>query len=119
MESPLTKATPFNIPRHILPRSPLAPIGEHSHFTRFTPPSSLTPYKPLAREPPPRYLASSPARGIPSTFMELLSRIIHLWLEMPHTLSHLQGPSTFRKPYPVANPPTAPATFVHSPDPQL
>src|SRR5882724_11613722 len=48
--------------------------------------------------------------------MELLSQIIHSWLETPHTLSCLQGPSTFREPYPVANPPMAPATFVHSPE---
>src|SRR5882724_5867034 len=55
---------------------------------------------------------------MPSTFMEPLSQIIHSRLEMPHTPLRLQGPSTFREPYPVANPPTAPADFVHSPDPR-
>src|SRR5882724_10470954 len=75
--------TPYNV----LPQSPLAPIGEHSQFTRFAPPSSSTPYEPLVREPPPRYPTSSPARGIPSTFMEPLSRMVHSQLETPRTLS--------------------------------
>src|SRR5882724_5309835 len=118
MEGPLTKATPFNVPRHVLPRSPLAPIGEHSQFTGFSLLSSSTPYEPLAREPPPRYPTSSPARGMPNTFMEPLSWIIHSQLETPRPLSRLQGLSTFREPYPVANPPMAPTAFVHSPDPQ-
>src|SRR5882724_6475666 len=116
MEGPPTEATPFNVPRHVLPRSPLALIREHSQFTGFALPSSSTPYELLAREPPPRYPTSSPARGMPNTFMEPLSQIIHLRLETPCTPSHLQGPSTFREPYPVANPPKAPAAFVHSPD---
>src|SRR5882724_2795168 len=118
MEGPPTEVTPFNVPQHIFPWSPLAPIREHSQFTRFAPPSSSTPYEQLTREPPPRYPTSSPARGMPSTFMEPLSWIIHLRLEMPRTPLHLQGPSTFREPYPVANPPTAPTAFVHSPDPR-
>src|SRR5882724_2039873 len=118
MEGPPTEVTPFNNPRHVLPQSPLAPIGEHSQVTGFTPSSSSMPYEPLTREPPPRYLTSSPARGMPSTFMELLSRMIHSRLETPRTPSRLQGPSTFREPYPVANPSTAPAAFVHSPDPR-
>src|SRR5882724_5295896 len=118
MEGPPTEATPFNVPQHVLPWSPLALIGEHSPFTGFSLPSLSTPYEPLTREPPPRYLTSSRAKGVPSTFMEPLSRIIHLQLEMPCTPSRLQGPSTFREPYPVANPPMAPTTFVHSPDPQ-
>src|SRR5882724_3968001 len=66
MEGPLTKATPFNVPRHILPRSPLALIREHSQFTGFALPSSSTHYEPLAREPLPRYPTSSPARWMPS-----------------------------------------------------
>src|SRR5882724_4345724 len=102
MEGPLTEATPFNVPRHILPQSPLALIGEHSQFTGFAPPSSSTPYEPLTREPSPRYPTSSPARGMPSTFMEPLSWIIHSWLETLCTPSHLQGLSMFREPYPVA-----------------
>src|SRR5882724_5981185 len=118
MEGPPTEATPFNVPRHIFPRSPLALIREHSQFTVFALPSSSTPYELLAREPPPRYPTSSPARGMPNTFMEPLSRIIHSWLETPCTPLRLQGLSTFREPYPVANPPTAPAAFVHSPDPR-
>jgi len=118
MEGPLTEATPFNIPQHVLPRSPLAPIREHSQFTGFAPPLSSTPYEPLTRDPPPRYPTSSPARGMPNTFMELLSQIIHLQLETPRTPLRLQGPSMFREPYPVANPPMAPAVFVHSPDPR-
>src|SRR5882724_2590785 len=118
MEGPPTEVTPFNVPQHILPQSPLAPIGEHSQFTGFAPQSLSTPYEPLTREPPPRYPTSSPARGMPSTFMEPLSQIIHSWLETLRTLSCLQGPSMFREPYPVANPPMAPATFVHSPDPR-
>src|SRR5882724_10523990 len=118
MEGPPTEATPFNVPRHVLPQSPLAPIGEHPQVTGFAPPSSLTPYELLTREPPPGYPTTSPSRGAPSTFMEPLSRMIHSRLETPCTPSHLQGSSTFREPYPVANPPTAPATFVHSPDPR-
>src|SRR5882724_11413228 len=118
MEGPPTEATPFNIPQHVLPRSPLAPIGEHPQVTGFVPPSPLTPYESLMREPPPGYPTASPSHGAPSTFMEPLSRIIHSHLEMPHTLSCLQGSSMFREPYLVANPPTAPAAFVHSPDPQ-
>src|SRR5882724_8578787 len=118
MEGPPTKATPFNVPRHVLPRSPLAPIGEYPQVTRFTPLSSSTPYESLTREPPPGYPTASPSRGAPSTFMEPLSRMIHSHLETPHTPSRLQGSSTFREPYPVANPPMAPATFVHSPDPR-
>src|SRR5882724_9146027 len=119
MEGPPTKVTPFNIPRHVLPQSPLAPIGEHPQVTGFAPLSSLTPYEPLMREPPPGYPTASPSRGAFSTFMELLSRMIHSRLEMPRTPSRLQGLSTFREPYLVANPPTAPAAFVHSPDPRL
>src|SRR5882724_10911809 len=118
MEGPPTEVTPFNDPRHVLPRSPLVPIEEHSQVTGFAPLSSSTPYEPLTREPPPRYPTSSPARGMPSTFMEPLSWMIHSRLETPRTPSRLQGPSTFREPYPVANPPTAPAGFVHSPDPR-
>src|SRR5882724_7698687 len=118
MEGPPTKATPFNVPQHVLPRSPLAPIGEYSQVTGFAPPSSSTPYESLMREPSPGYPTASPSHGAPSTFMEPLSRMIHSRLEMPRTLSHLQGSSMFREPYPVANPPTAPAAFVHSPDPR-
>src|SRR5882724_963596 len=69
MEGPPTEVTPFNVPQHVLPWSPLAPIGEHSQFTGFALPSSSTPYEPLIREPPPRYPTPSPARGMPSTFM--------------------------------------------------
>src|SRR5882724_4427512 len=116
MEGPPTEMTPFNIPQHVLPQSPLVPIGEHSQVTGFALPSSSTPYKPLVREPPPRYLTSSSARGMPSTFMELLSRMIHSWLETPCTPSCMQGPSTFREPYRVTRTLTAPATFVHSLD---
>src|SRR5882724_7803543 len=117
MEGPPTEATPFNVPQHVLPRSPLAPIGEYPQVTGFAPPSSSTPYKSLTREPPPGYPTASPSCGAPSTFMELFSRMIHSCLERPRTLSRLQGLSTFREPYPLANPPTAPAAFVHSPDP--
>jgi len=118
MEGPPTEVTPFNIPQHVLPQSPLAPIGEHPQVTGFTLSSSLTPYEPLTREPPPGYPIASPSRGAPSTSMEPLSWMIHSQLETPCTPSHLQGPPTFSEPYPVANLPTAPATFVHSPDPQ-
>src|SRR5882724_8630256 len=118
LEGPPTEVTPFNIPQHVLPQLPLAPIGEHLQSTRFAPPSSLTPYEPLEREPPPGYLITSPSRGAPSTFMEPLSQMIHLQLETLHTLSHMQGPPTFREPYLVAQPLMAPATFVHSPDPR-
>src|SRR5882724_7658261 len=103
---------------NVLPQSPLAPIGEHSQITRFTPPSLSTPYEPLTREPPPEYPITSPSKGVPSTFMEPLSWIIHLQLETLHMLSHMQGPSAFREPHLVAQPPMAPATFVHSPDPR-
>src|SRR5882724_10408890 len=53
LEGPLIKVTPFNVPRHVLPQSPLALIGEHAQTTGFTPQSSSTPYEPLTREPPP------------------------------------------------------------------
>src|SRR5882724_10264383 len=91
MEGPPTEATPFNVPQHVLPQSPLAPIGEHPQVTGFAPPSSSTPYEPLMREPPPRYPTASPSRGAPSTFMEPLSRMIHSCLEMPCMPSCLQG----------------------------
>src|SRR5882724_7686243 len=45
--------------------------------------------------------------------------MVHSQLETLHTPSHMQGPSTFREPYPVTQTPMAPATFVHSPDPRL
>src|SRR5882724_1212834 len=118
MESPPTEVTPFNVPQHVLPQSPLALIGEQSQITRFTLPSSSTPYKPLTREPPPEYLITSPSRGVPSTFMEPLSQMANSQLETLCTLSRFQGPSTFRQPYPVTQPPMAPAAFVHSPDPR-
>src|SRR5882724_6566099 len=44
--------------------------------------------------------------------------MVHSWLETPRTPSHMQAPSTFREPYPVTRTLTAPATFVHSPDPR-
>src|SRR5882724_12104468 len=69
MEGPPTEATPFNIPRHVLPWSPLAPIGEYSQFTGFAPPSSSTPYESLTREPPPGYPTASPSRAAPHIFM--------------------------------------------------
>src|SRR5882724_1000968 len=50
--------------------------------------------------------------------MKPLSRMVHSRLETPHTPSRLQGLSTFREPYPVTQPPTTPAAFVHAPDPQ-
>src|SRR5882724_2570957 len=118
MEGPPTKATPYNVPQHVLPWSPLAPIGEYPQVTGFAPLSASTPYESLTREPPPGYPTASPSCGAPSTFMEPLSRMIHSRLETPRTPLRLQGSSTFREPYPVANPPTAPAAFVHSPDPQ-
>jgi len=76
-EGPPIKVTPFNVPQHILPQSPLAPIEEHPQITRFSLLSSSTPYEPLAREPPPGYPITSPSRGVPSTFMEPLSWMIH------------------------------------------
>src|SRR5882724_8489734 len=119
LESPLIEVTPFNVPQHVLPWSPLVPIGEHSQITRFALPLLSTPYKPLMREPLPEYPITSPSRGAPSTFMEPLSRMVHSRLETPCTPSRMQGPSTFREPYPVTQTPMAPATFVDSPDPQL
>src|SRR5882724_2883383 len=83
----------------------------------YRPSTIVLTFEPLVREPPPRYPTSSPARGMPSTFMEPLSWMVHLRLETLHTLSRMQGPSTFREPYPVTQTLTAPATFVHSPDP--
>src|SRR5882724_9770667 len=87
MEGPPTETTPFNVPRHVLPRSPLSLIGEHPQVTGFAPLSSSTPYEPLMREPPPGYPTASPSRGAPSTFMEPLSRMIHSRLETPRTPS--------------------------------
>ena len=53
-----------------------------------------------------------------SVFMEPFSQMIHSRFETPHTPLHIQEPSTFRELYPVANPPPAPTTFIHSPNPQ-
>src|SRR5882724_7639524 len=81
LEGPLIEVTPFNVPQHILPWSPLAPIGEHPQTTGFAPPSLSTPYEPLTREPPPRYPTTSPTRGMPSTFRDPLSWMIRARLE--------------------------------------
>jgi len=58
-----------------------------------------------------------PYRGAPSAFIEPLSWLIHSRLEALHTPSHIQRPTLFREPYPVANLLTAPMTFVHLPNP--
>src|SRR5882724_9297103 len=118
LEGPPIEATPFNVPQHVLPWSPLALIGEHFQTTGFALLSLSTPYEPLAMEPPPRYLMTSPDRGMPTTLMELLSQMIHSRLETLRMPLRMQEPSTFREPYPVANPLTVPAMFIHSPDPQ-
>jgi len=51
--------------------------------------------------------------------MEPLSQLMHAILEAPCTPSCIQGPTLFRTPYPMANPPTAPTMFMHSPNPHL
>src|SRR5882724_11313776 len=94
MEGPPTEATPFNVPRHVLPRSPLALIGEHPQVTGFAPPSSSTPYEPVMREPPPGYPTASPSHTAPSTFMEPLSRMIHSQLKTPHMPSPIVSGSS-------------------------
>ena len=97
----------------------MIPVGSDLrtlHIAGFTPPSSLILYVPMARDPPPEYPIASPPRGAPSVYMEPLSVMIHSRLETPSTPSHIQEPSAFREPYPVANPLTAPMTLIYSPN---
>src|SRR5882724_12527456 len=114
-EGPLAEAPPFNVPHHV--QSPLVPIQEHSHITGFFPTSSLTPYGPLAGDPPPIYPITSPAREAPSVFMQPLNQLMNTRSAAPHTPLHGEGVTSFRAPYPLANPLTAPTTFVHLPNP--
>jgi len=73
MEGPPTEATPFNVPRHVLPLSPLALIG--SIPRSLDSPLHLIDTLRVAHEgASPGYPTASPSRGAPSTFMELLSR---------------------------------------------
>src|SRR5882724_7536740 len=101
MEGPPAKATPFNVPRHVLPWSPLAPIGEHPQVTGFAPPSSSTPYEPLMREPPPRVPNCIPLSRSPQHLYGAVEQDDPLTFgDAAHTVT--QGSSTFREPYPVA-----------------
>jgi len=54
-----------------------------------------------------------------SVFMEPLSQLIHPRSEVPCTLLCSQEPTSFSAPYPMANPPATPMTFMHFPNPCL
>src|SRR5882724_9175207 len=69
-EGPLAEVPPLNVPHHVLPRSPLVPIMEHSTITGFSPNSASTLFWPLRDEPLPIYPVTSPAREAPSAFMQ-------------------------------------------------
>src|SRR5882724_9717961 len=75
--SPLAEPPPFSVPSHVLLRSPLVPIWEHSHITGFAPTLPLTPYGPLASDPLPIYPITSPAREAPSAFMQPLNQLMN------------------------------------------
>jgi len=104
-------------PTHVLQRLPLALIREHFHTTGFALASESTPYGQLEGDPPLEYPLASPSREAPSAFMASLTQLMHFRSEAPHTLLCSEGLALFRVPYPVANPPTAPTTFIHSPIP--
>jgi len=116
MEGPPTEAT-LSTSLNMYCLVTLAPIGEHSQFTGFAHcrrrrPMSHSQGSPcLGTRPPPQL-------GGCQHFHGTVGRMIHSRLETPRTPSCLQGPSTFREPYPVSHPSMAPAAFVHSPDPR-
>ena len=116
-EGPLAGAPTFNIPQNVLTRSPLVLITEHLTITGFAPTSASTLYGPLGCEPPPVYPVASPTREAPSAFMQPLNRVMNSRSANLHTLSHRAVLPSFREPYPVVNPLTAPTTFVHSQNP--
>ena len=62
---------------------------------------------------------ASPAREAPSVFMQPLNWLMHTRLAAPCTPSHGEGVTSFRVPYPLANPLTDPTTFMHSLNPHL
>jgi len=117
VENPLAETPLFNVPCYVLQQSPLAPIREHSHTMGFAPPSSSTPYGPLASDPLPGYPIASPSREAPSMFMEPLSQLMHTRSVVLCTPLHGEGLTSFRAPYPMANPLTAPTTFMQLPNP--
>src|SRR5882724_8509339 len=104
-------------PCHVLPLYPLVLIWEHSHITGFAPILSSTPYDPLAGDPPPVYPVASSVREAPSAFMQPLNQLMNTRLAALCTPLHAEGVTLFRVPYPLANPPTAPTMFMHSPNP--
>jgi len=114
---PLTGTPPFNVPRHVLPRSPLGPITEHSMATGFAPVSASTPYGVLEEAAPPSYPVASPTREAPSAFMQLLDRLMNTRSVAPRTGSR-DGPPSFRAPYPMTSPLMAPTGVTHSPNPR-
>src|SRR5882724_3428126 len=82
---PLTDTPPFNVPRHVLPRSPLGPITEHSMVTGFAPVSASTPYGVLEEAAPPSYPVTSPTWDAPSAFMQPLDRLMNTRSVAPRT----------------------------------
>jgi len=118
-EGPLAEAPPFNVSHHVLPWSPLVLIQEHLHITGFSLTLSLTLYGPLGCDALSIYTVTSPAREAPSAFMQPLNQLMHTRLAAPCTPFHEEGLPSFRAPYPLANPLTAPTMFIHSPNPHL
>src|SRR5882724_6978416 len=67
--------------------------------------------------PPPIYPVTSPTREAPIVFMQPLYQLINTRLAAQCTLSHGEGLPSFRAPYPLASPLTAPTAFIHLPNP--
>jgi len=85
----------------------------------FAPISVSTLYGPLGDAPLPVYPAASPTRDTPSAFMQPLDQLMNTRLVAPCTLSHREGPPSFRVPYLLAGPLVAPTGIIHSPNPHL
>src|SRR5882724_3248163 len=64
------------------------------------------------------YPVTSPAREAPSVFMQHLDQLMNTRSAAPCTLSHGEGLPSFRVPYPLASPLTAPTAFIHLPNPR-
>jgi len=87
-------------------------------ITGFAPILVLTPYGTLEEAAPPGHPVASPTRDAPSVFMQPLDRLMNTRSVAPRTWSHEEGPPSFRAPYPLTSPLTAPSGIIHSPNPQ-
>src|SRR5882724_5972375 len=90
---------------------------EQSHTTGFAPASTSTPYGHPAGDPPLEYPPASPPGEATHMFMALLSHLMHLKSDVPCTPLHNKGLVLLSVPYPYANLPTVPNTFIHFPNP--